>query len=318
MEMDRRALLGATLAAGAALPLAARAATPADALADASEVISLWPGSPPGGGASNKPEQIGTEGKGKGALTGVSQARLRVYRPKRPNGTAVLIMGGGGYFRIQVTNESQPAGHWLASQGITAFELIYRMPGDGWPRQAPFADAQRAMRLIRAQASRFGINPNKLGVMGFSAGGHLAAMTAAAPEAERYSKQDAIDAESARPSFAALLYPVITLKPPFDTTQTKRWLVGKEATAEDTREWSVESHVGETMPPVFLGQNADDPIAAIDNSLIMFSACRQAKVPCEMHVFEKGGHGFGMGEAGSTDIAWPPLLLGWLKSHSFA
>jgi len=314
MKMDRRALLGASLAAGAALPLSARAAAPSDV----AETIELWPGSPPGGGASDKPERIGTEGKGKGALTGVSQARLRVYRPRRPNGTAVLIMGGGGYFRIQVTNESQPAGRWLASQGVTAFELIYRLPGDGWPRQAPFADAQRAMRLIRAQAKSLGIGPDRIGVLGFSAGGHLAAMTAAAPDAERYPRLDAIDSQSARPAFAALLYPVITLRPPFDTTQTKRWLVGKEATAEDTRAWSVETRVGPAMPPVFLAQNADDPIAAIDNSLIMFSACRQAKVPCEMHVFEKGGHGFGMGEAGSTDVAWPPLLLAWLKSRNLA
>ncbi|WP_206245211.1 alpha/beta hydrolase [Novosphingobium terrae] len=193
-----------------------------------------------------------------------------------------------------------------------------RLPGDGWPRQAPFADAQRAMRLIRVQTRSFGIDPNRIGVMGFSAGGHLAAMTAAAPDAERYQKLDAIDGETARPSFAALLYPVITLKPPFDTTQTKRWLVGKEATAEDTRDWSVETHVSAGMPPVFLTQNADDPIAAIDNSLLMFSACRQAKVPCEMHVFEKGGHGFGMGEVGSTDVAWPALLLAWLRSNSFA
>lgn len=314
MEMDRRALLGAGLAAGAALPLAAHAA----AAAHAPDIITLWPGSPPGGGASDKPEQIGMEGKGKGALTGVSQPRLRVYRPARPNGTAVLIMGGGGYFRIQVTNESQPAGHWLASQGVTAFELIYRLPGDGWSRQAPFADAQRAMRLIRAGAKDFGIDPGRIGVLGFSAGGHLAAMTAAAPDAEHYPKRDAIDGLSARPSFAALLYPVITLKPPFDTTQTKRWLVGKEASAEDTRAWSVETHASPAMPPVFLAQNADDPIAAIDNSLIMFSACRQVSVPCEMHVFEKGGHGFGMGEAGSTDVAWSPLLLAWLKLRGLA
>jgi acetyl esterase/lipase len=310
MTLDRRMLLGGGLAVGAAVSLAANAR----AAGESSEIVELWPAGPPGGGASNKPESIGREGAGKGALSGVGTARMRVYRPARPNGTAVLVLGGGGYFRIQLANESLPASRWLAGLGITAFELIYRMPGDGWSREAPFADAQRAMRLIRARAATYGVRADKVGVLGFSAGGHLAGMTAA-NGAARYAPADAADGQSARPDFAGLLYPVATLRPPFDTTRTKFWLVGEHPTPEETRAWSVETYVDNRTPPTFLAQNADDPIAAIDNSLIMFDALRRAKVPSEMHVFEKGGHGFGMGELPSTDRSWPMLFERWLAGR---
>lgn len=308
MTLDRRTLIGAGVAVGA-LSLAANARA---AAGESTEVIDIWPSDPPGGGASNKPERIGTEGAGKGAVTGVGKARMRVYRPARPNGTAMLVLGGGGYFRIQLANESVPCARWLASLGITAFELIYRMPGDGWSREAPFADAQRAMRLIRARAADYRIRPDRVGVIGFSAGGHLAGMTAA-NIAPRYAPLDAADSLSTRPDFAGLVYPVITLRPPFDTTRTKHWLIGDDPTPEDRRAFSVETYVDGQTPPTFMAQNADDPIAAIDNSLIMFDALRHAKVPAEMHVFEKGGHGFGMGREDSTDRAWTALFERWLK-----
>jgi len=308
MTVDRRALLAGSVAAGAALTLARGAR----ARGDAGEVITLWPGTPPGGGASSKPEHVGTEGSGKGAVSGISAPRLRVYRPARPNGTAVLVMGGGGYFRIQREEESVPAARWLASLGVTAFELLYRMPGDGWSREAPFIDAQRAMRLIRSRAASFRLRTDRIGVLGFSAGGHLAGMTAA-NDMPRYAPIDAIDALPGRPDFAGLIYPVITVRPPFDTTRTKFWLVGAHATPDEARAWSVDSHVDGATPPVFLAQAVDDPIAAIDNSLIMFDALRRAKVPCEMHVFEKGGHGFGMGGPDSTDSTWPTLFADWLR-----
>ena len=307
MTVNRRVLLTGSLAAGAALTLArgARAA------GDAGEVIALWPGTPPGGGTSSKPEHVGTEGSGKGAVSGIGTPRLHVYRPARPNGTAVLVMGGGGYFRIQRENESVPAARWLASLGVTAFELLYRMPGDGWARETPFIDAQRAMRLIRSRAAGVGLRADRIGVLGFSAGGHLAGMTAA-NDVPRHAPIDAIDTLPSRPDFAGLIYPVITVRPPFDTTRAKFWLVGAHPTPEEARDWSVDTHVDGATPPVFLAQAVDDPIAAIDNSLIMFDALRRAKVPCEMHAFEKGGHGFGMGNADSTDRGWPTLFANWL------
>lgn len=311
MDLNRRALIGATLATGAAMSLPARLSAAPGTV----EEIDLWPGTPPGPGGGHGPERTGQTGKGIGAVSGIIRPRIRVYRPARPNGTAMLVMGGGGYFRIQVANESTPTCRWLQQIGVTAFELLYRMPGDGWPREAPFADAQRAMRLIRSRAADFGFDAPKLGVIGFSAGGHLAGMTAVMPDAPRYQPIDAIDQHSARPAVAGLMYPVLTLRPPFDTTRSVRELIGAHPSPELSAEWSVETHVSGRTSPTFTAQAADDPIAPIDNSLLMFDALRKAGVPHEMHIFQKGGHGWGLGDPGSLVSAWPRLFTAFAKAQ---
>ncbi len=203
---------------------------PALPLAAAPEEIRLWPGSMPGAGKVEGPERIGTEGAGLGAVSNVAVPRMRVYRPANPNGAAVLVAGGGGYFRIQLKKESTPAAEWLAAQGFTVFELIYRLPNDGWEASAPFMDAQRAMKIIRTRAADFGVDPQRIGIMGFSAGGHLAGFTAYQPARALYSGKDAYEAVSARPDFAVLLFPVVTLRKPYDTTRTRREIVGEKAT----------------------------------------------------------------------------------------
>jgi acetyl esterase/lipase len=312
MELNRRALIGAAMAAGTAMSLPACAS----AVPGGIEEIDLWPGTPPGPGGGRGPERVGESGKGIGAVSGVVRPRIRVYRPAKPNGQAMLVMGGGGYFRIQVANESTPTCRWLQQIGYTAFELIYRMPGDGWPREAPFADAQRAMRLVRARAADFGFDAPKLGIIGFSAGGHLAGMTAVMPDAPRYQPIDAIDQHSARPSVAGLIYPVLTLRAPFDTTRSVRELIGSHASPELAAEWSVETHVSARTPPTFTAQAADDPIAPIDNSLLMFDALRKAGVPHEMHIFANGGHGWGLGDPGSLVSAWPRLFLAFARAQA--
>jgi acetyl esterase/lipase len=311
MEMNRRALFGAAMAAGTAMSLP----TVLSAATGAIEEIDLWPGTPPGPGGGHGPEVIGQTGKGIGAISGVTRPRIRVYRPAKPNGAAMLVMGGGGYFRTQLANESTPTCRWLQQIGFTAFELIYRMPGDGWPREAPFADAQRAMRLIRSRATDFGFAAPKLGIIGFSAGGHLAGMTAVMPDAPRYQPIDAIDQHSARPSVAGLIYPVLTLRAPFDTTRTVREIVGSHAAPELAAEWSVETQVSGHTPPTFTAQAADDPIAPIDNSLLMFDALRKVGVPHEMHIFAQGGHGWGLGDPGSLVSAWPRLFLAFMRAQ---
>jgi acetyl esterase/lipase len=227
----------------------------------------------------------------------------------------MLVMGGGGYFRIQLANESEPTCRWLAALGTTAFELIYRMPGDGWPREAPFADAQRAMRLIRSRAGDFGFEAEKLGIIGFSAGGHLAGMTAVQPDAPRYAPIDAIDQHSARPAVAGLIYPVLTLRPPYDTTRSVRELLGNDRSPEMVATWSVETNVTGKTPPVFTAQAADDPIAPIANSLLMFDALQKAGVKHEMHVFQEGGHGWGLGDPGTLVSQWPRLFASWARTH---
>jgi acetyl esterase/lipase len=140
----------------AMLALLTPALSPA-AAKNAPEEIMLWPGTPPGNGSVTGPEKIGGEGAGFGAVSNIAVPRMRVYRPAAPNGAAVLVAGGGGYFRIQLWKESTPAAEWLQAQGFTVFELIYRLPNDGWDAGAPFMDAQRAMKIIRTRAGEFGV-----------------------------------------------------------------------------------------------------------------------------------------------------------------
>lgn len=301
-------------AAAAACTPASSRPEPAAALQRPQETIRLWPGAPPGEAVETGPEVIGSEGSATGAYSRISVPRMDVYRPDRPNRTAVLVLGGGGYFRIQVGSAAAPIARWLQSEGTTAFVLYYRLPGDGWPAVAPMQDAQRALRTIRAQAAGYGIDPAKIGVIGSSAGGHLAGMMATRGDHSFYGPVDAIDRIRATPDFAGLLYPVISLRSPIDTTRTRREL-GSQADA--VAAYSVETLVTAATPPVFLAHTADDPIADVRHSQWMFDAMRRANRPVEMHIFERGGHSWGMGEPGSAVSAWPRLFRQWARSHGF-
>ena len=240
-----------------------------------------------------------------------------MHRPARPNGTAILLVSGGGYAHIEAGKESGPAASWLQAQGITAFELVYRLPQEGGGVAAPFQDGQRAMRVIRARAAEWQIDPARIGILGFSAGAHLAGMTAVQPDAGLYAPVDAIDGVSARPDFAVLLYPVLTMQRPFDTTHAKKQLLGAHPTQAARDALSVELHVDARTPPMFIAQALDDPIAPPENSLLMAAALRRAGVPVELHQFRHGGHGWGLGKPGSEPAAWPQLLLAWLRSHGW-
>jgi len=278
------------------------------------EVMRLWPGDPPGHGRPQGPERVGSEGAAEGAVTNISTARMEIYRPARPNGTAVLVLGGGGYFRIQIDSAARPIARWLQSQGVTAIVLFYRLPGDGWNADAPFQDGQRAMRLLRANAARLGFDPHRLGVLGSSAGGHLAGILATRGGHDFYPRIDAADALPATPDFAALLYPVVSMRAPLDTTRTARHLSGLPNFAAD---YSVEEHVSATTPPIFLAHAADDPIANVGHSLAMFAAMRTAGRPVELHIFQSGGHSWGMGRPGSAVAGWPALFAAWARTNGF-
>lgn len=277
--------------------------------------IPLWPGDKPPGG--NGPQGL-ERTSAKGSVTNISRPRMVVYRPERPNGNAALVIAGGGYAHIERGSESIPAARWLQSIGFTVFELIYRLPGEGWSNSAPFQDGQRAMRLIRASAPKYGLNASRIGIIGFSAGGHLAGTTAAEPDSQRYPAIDTADQQSARPDFAGLIYPVLTFMPPYDNTRSRREIVGKHPTDAESEAFSVERHVGNKMPPAFLAQAADDPISPIQNSLLMFNALKAAQIPAEMHIFQMGGHGWGLGKAGSAVRAWPALFETWVTGISTA
>ena len=274
--------------------------------------IVLWPGASPGGAAPGPQRD-----SAKGSITQVDQPYLIVHRPAQPNGTAILLVSGGGYAHIEAGKESGPVAVWLQAQGITAFELVYRLPQEGGGVAAPFQDGQRAMRLIRARATEWRVDPARIGILGFSAGAHLAGMTAVQPDVSRYTSVDAIDGVSARPDFAVLLYPVLTMQRPFDTTHAKKQLLGSHPTQAARDALSVELHVDARTPPMFVAQALDDPIAPPENSLLMAAALRRAGVPVELHQFQHGGHGWGLGKPGSEPAAWPQLLLAWLQSHGW-
>lgn len=287
---------------------------PAAAQAAPHQVFKLWPGAMPGSGGPSGPEKIGEKGSAKGAVTNVTVPRMVVVPPKQPNGAAVLVIGGGGYFRIQIGSAAMPMAEWLARRGVTAFVLYYRLPGDGWNADAPFQDGQRAMRLLRANAATLGIDPKRIGVLGTSAGGHLAGILATRGGHDFYPPADAADRLSAAPDFAALVYPVVSMRPPIDTTRTFREL----KPLPDFRDaYSIEAHVGPATPPIFLAHAADDPIAAPEHSLRLHAAMLAAKRPVELHLFDSGGHSFGLGKRSTTTTVWPRLFLAWARGHGW-
>jgi acetyl esterase/lipase len=309
--MILRRLLAVLIAAlalwGAASPLAAQSTA-------APEEIRLWPGTPPGNGKVTGPEKIGTEGAGYGAVSNIATPRMRVYRPATPNGAAVLVAGGGGYFRIQLWKESTPAAEWLQARGFTVFELIYRLPNDGWDSSAPFMDAQRAMKIIRARAGEFGVDPGRIGIMGFSAGGHLAGFTAYQPARALYSGADAYETVSARPDFAVLLFPVVTLRKPYDTTRTRREIVGDKASTKAETEWSLDTYATKDAPPTIIFASADDPTTPPGHGILLFQTLIAAGASAELHLFRDGGHGWGLGKPEQVISQWPALFEHWAKS----
>lgn len=303
--MIRRRPLFATTAGmmlAGALPGAHAATTTA--------TITLWPGVPPGGGGPAGPVHI----TAKGAVDHVAAPYMQVYRPANPNGAAMLVAAGGGLKRIELQRESVPAALWLAAHGITAFVLVYRLPGEGWKdgARAPLQDAQRAVRLIRAKAGAYGLDPERVGVLGFSAGGYLMGLEADWFDFHSYPPVDSVDFLSARPDNAALIYPVITLLPPYQNTSTRRSMVGEMPTPAMSAEWSVQTHVRPNCPPMFLVQAKDDLVSNPANTLIMARACAHEDVPVTLHQLASGGHGFGMGIPGTPTAEWPVWYADWL------
>lgn len=304
--MDKRALL--SLVAWLALGFAAF-----DAQAQRVETIPLWPaGTWPE--TVRGPEQVGSDGSASGAVSRVSEPRIEIHHAAQPNGSGALILGGGGYFRIQVGSAARPMAQWLSSIGTTSAVLYYRLPADGWPAVAPFQDAQRAMRILRSRAAELGLDPDRIGIIGSSAGANTAGIIATRWEHAFYPAIDAVDATSARPDFLGMVYPVVSVQPPLDQTRSAREL-SKQSDARAA--YSVENHVRKDMPPVFLVQAVDDAIVDVGHSLRMFEVARAAGVPVEMHLFERGGHSWGLGKPGTAVAQWPRLFATWARQHGF-
>ncbi|KMQ65833.1 hypothetical protein ACM46_05790 [Chryseobacterium angstadtii] len=276
--------------------------------------IPLWNHNMPEGPGPQDAEVI----TDKGSVTHISNPRLIVHQPSNPNGTAILVISGGGYAHIEMGKESTPAAQWLQSEGITAFELIYRLPQENWKTyNVPFEDAQRAMRLIRSVAKKYNIDPHKVGILGFSAGGHLAGFTSALPHKKLYQPVDETDSLSARPDFTGLIYPVISMLPPNNNTHSRKSIIGNKPALSVETAFSVEKQVTSDMPFTFLAQAQDDPISSVNNSILLYSALRKVNVPAEMHLFQTGGHGWGMGKKESPTASWPELFKAWAENNGF-
>lgn len=279
------------------------------------EEIPLWPGKPPGRGGTTGAEKLGDAGAGFGALSNISTPRMRVYRPAQPNGAAVVVCGGGGYFRIQLWRESTPIARWLQERGFTVFELLYRLPNDGWDASAPFMDVQRAMRIVRTRAAEFGIDSKQIGVMGFSAGGHLAGFAALQPHRQLYAGTDKYEQASARPDFSVLLFPVVSLRKPYDTTRTRREIIGETPSAEAEIAWSLDTHANADAPPTIIFASADDKIAPPAHGIMLFEKLNAAGASAELHLFRDGGHGWGLGRPEQVLSQWPEMFLKWFNSQ---
>lgn len=251
------------------------------------------------------------------SVTGVRAPQITVYRPDKPNGVGILITPGGSYRRVVLDKEGSALADCFNAQGYTLFVMIYRLPADGHAEgaDAPLADVQRAMRTLRARAHEWQLDPARLGILGFSAGGHAAASLGTRFHERVYPPQDAIDNESARPAFMALVYPVITMQEQIDHPLSRQQLIGDSPTAEQIRRYSAEQMADSTTPPTFLLHAVDDPAVKVENSVVMFSALRRLGVPVEMHLFEQGKHGFGLRDAQGLPVAvWPELLMAWIAS----
>lgn len=329
MTIDRRSLIVAgTLAGLASQVRQAGAQTPPPAAAQAlppglpqpTETIDLWPrGLPdlPAGLVETVEERSTDRLVTDRSVAGITRPRLAVFRPDRPNGAAVLITPGGGYRWVVVDKEGYELGRWLAARGFTAFVLFYRLPGDGWTLggDAPLADAQRAMRVIRQRARDFSLMPERVSAMGFSAGGHLCASLAARFADPVYAPVDAADRLSAKPHSAAPIYPVISMDPAIAHPGSRQLLLGPAPTPALEQRLSPDRQVPADAPPHFLLHAEDDEVVPVDNTLRLRAALKARGVPVETHLFAHGGHGFGLRKAiGKPVEAWPELWRAWART----
>ena len=243
--------------------------------ADDTPIIPLWPEGVPGLRADASPEKTDKEGR----ISNVHQPTLTVFLPPagQANGTAVVICPGGGYSHLAFEQEGIAPAKWYNSLGVAAFILKYRLKEYGQP--APLQDVLRAIRLVRSRAQEFGVRPDRIGVLGFSAGGHLSASAGTLFDAPEGRTGAALDATSARPDFFMLLYPVITMQAPFAHAGSVHSLLGATPTPELIQRFSLELQVTKSTPPAFIVQSEEDKTVPVENSLMFYEALRKAGVP---------------------------------------
>jgi len=309
--LDRRQALGLT-ALGLISPGLALAGAPEP------ETLRLWPGTAPGGeGVTVVPEVVerSTDPTFHDRIAKHTRdPLLTVVRPARSNGVSMLLIPGGGYRWAVVDKEGMDCARVFAAMGYTSYVLRYRLPADGWVAgpDSPLQDAQRALRLVRAHAVAEGRAADRTVVLGASAGGHLAGLLGARSDAT-YVPVDARDAYSHRPDALILLYPVATLTDPYAHAGSRRELLGESPSPEQISAYSLEQMDWAGAAPTFLLHAMDDTAVPVENSLMLSATLRRAQVPVELHLFEEGGHGFGIRLIeGRPAAVWPDLVQVWL------
>jgi acetyl esterase/lipase len=315
----RQILLASTMAALTPAGFAARAPAEGE---PGDEVIDLWPGGAPGGDRVTVKEEV-VERLADGPMRDrfvqhVTSPSMTIFRPRAAfNGITLLIVPGGGYVRVVIDKEGVEAADWFTERGFAAAVLRYRLPGDGWTNgaDAPVHDAMRAIRVLRTHPVADAASP-RIGVIGFSAGGHLCGRLVTEPELT-YTSRDEADKLSARPDFGVLMYPVIATTGPHAHAGSAQQLVNAGVSKTQLERFSPHLNVGAQTPPTMLIHAADDASVPVENSLMMYDALRKARVRSELHVFDSGGHGFGLrGVAGRNVAAWPTLVQSWANHAS--
>jgi len=281
-------------------------------------IMPLWPNKIPNQEASNEKERVETDRFD--WVTNVQQPTIEVYLPTKSNanGQAVVIFPGGGYYGLAYDWEGIDMAKALNSKGVAGIVVKYRLPisksiVEG-KEVVPLQDAQRAMRLVKSKAAEWNISEGKIGIMGFSAGGHLASTLGTHYDDTVYEKQDEADELSARPDFMALIYPVISMDNETTHSGSKGALLGENPSDELANRFSANKNVTKDTPPAFLLHAQDDDAVPVENSILMFSALKKEGIPVTMHIYPKGGHGFSLALKDQRLKNWISLLYDWLDN----
>ena len=280
------------------------------------KIIEVWNGKVPGSIKDPNYKQV-VDSVYYIKLRNISKPTIEVYPASADNnsGTAVVVCPGGGYYGVSFLSEGVEIAKWLNHLGITAVVLHYRLPNDAIMENksiAPLQDGQEAIRIVRRNAKKWGIDPHKIGIMGFSAGGHLASTVSTHFNEKVYNP---IDSTSARPDFSLLIYPVISMDSAITHAGSRENLLGKHPLPEVVKHYSNELQVNSETPPAFMVHSLDDEAVPVQNSINYALAMHKFKIPCELHIYQSGGHGYGLGRSKSTESLWPEACRKWLEAR---
>jgi acetyl esterase/lipase len=283
------------------------------AFAEAPKEMLLWPAEHP----ANQGDEPKTVDSPEWTERVTKSPMLTPFLPDadKRSGAAVVICPGGGYSGLAMQKEGLDTAEWFRAHGVAGIVLRYRCGGGKNQQPVPLEDAHRAIRTVRARASEWGVDPKRIGILGYSAGGHLASSAATIFDDGKADAADPIEQQSCRPDFAVLVYPVISMETGVTHNGSRNNLLGPNPDEKLVEEWSTYRRVSDKTPPTFLVHASDDKAVPVKNSLLFYQAVVDHGVPAELHVYEEGGHGFGLLRGDRPADHWPEQLAPWLKKH---